>query len=85
MHEERKPKMSIDEIEAVALELPQEERAELIDRLIAGLADEEGRDPQWMAELNRRIDAVEAGATGVPAEEVFARMRARRDAGSIPR
>jgi len=83
--------MSLDEIESVALELPETERAELIGRLQDSLRGESepaavaGYDPEWLEELDRRIGDVEAGAAGVPAEEVFARMRARRDAGPLPR
>jgi Putative addiction module component len=41
----------------------------------------EDSDPEWIAEVERRMDEMEAGtATVRSAEEVFAEMRARREA-----
>lgn len=75
---------TVPELEAAAMQIPADDRAELVDRLIAGLSGTDGRDPEWLAELNRRIDEAEAGtARTVPAEEVFAKMRARRNAHSL--
>jgi putative addiction module component (TIGR02574 family) len=77
---------TISELEAAASRISYDDRAALVDRLIVGLTGRNGYDPVWLAELNRRIDEVEAGtAKSVPAEEVFAKMKARRDAGSLPR
>jgi putative addiction module component (TIGR02574 family) len=77
---------TVPELEAVAMQIPADERAELVDRLIAGLSGRDGYDPEWVTELNRRVDEIEAGtAKTVPAEEVFAKMRARRNARSLSR
>ena len=75
---------TVHALEVAAMQIPAEDRAELVDRLISGLTGTDGADPEWLAELNRRIDEVDAGtAKTVPAEEVFARMRARRNARSL--
>lgn len=71
-------------VEKLKLELSQlslEVRAELAHFLIASLEDEE-RDPDydaaWAAEIQRRIDDMESGRVqGIPAEEVFAKLRAK--------
>lgn len=67
-----------------ALRLPFDERVELADRLLASLhpeADdatpEEIRDA-WAAELTRRVAESDAGVPGVPAEEVWKKLDARR-------
>ena len=75
MTEERKP-MSIDEIEAVALELPEGERAELIGRLQDSLVDDDV-DQAWRAEVRRRVARIEAGdVEWIDGEEVLAELRA---------
>jgi hypothetical protein len=76
MSQERKP-MSIDEIEAAALELP----ADQIDELIERLAERRGVAPDieqsWMEEVERRLDEVDAGEVElIPVEETIAKMRA---------
>jgi DNA-binding transcriptional MerR regulator len=73
---ERKP-MSLDEIEAAALELPVEQIDELIDRL----ADRREMAPEieqsWMEEVERRLNEVDAGEVElIPIEETIAKMRA---------
>lgn len=76
----------LDDLEAVAMAIPEGGRAALADRLIVGLTGTNGYDPEWLAELNRRIDEAEAGTSNsIPAEEVFARMKAGRDARSLSR
>lgn len=61
MSRERKPTMTIDQIEAVALELPEDDREELIARLTASRS----RDPRvrqsWLDEAERRMELVRAG------------------------
>lgn len=74
---ERKPRMTIDEIEAAALELPGDEIDDLIDRL----AIHRGMDPQteqeWLEEVQRRVAEYDRGEVeGIPMEETLARMRA---------
>jgi putative addiction module component (TIGR02574 family) len=74
------------ELATVALQIPADERAELVDRLISSLTDGRRYDPAWEAEMNRRIDEIEAGtAKTIDAEEVFAKLKARRHARSLSR
>jgi hypothetical protein len=76
----------LDMLEAAAMGIPEDGRAALADRLIMGLAGTDAYDPMWLAELNRRIDEAEAGTSKtVPAEEVLAKMKARRDARPLSR
>jgi putative addiction module component (TIGR02574 family) len=75
MSEERK-RMSIDEIEAVALELSDDERAELVSRLQDSLVDDEV-DRAWRAEVRRRLDLIEAGEVEwIEEERLFAELDA---------
>lgn len=73
----------VAELEAEVLALPSADRARLAQQLIASLDDEEAEDPQeveraWEEEIRRRLAEVEAGtAELIPAEEVFAELRAR--------
>lgn len=51
-----------------ALQLPEEDRAEIATRLIASLDTETDEDPHaveqaWAAEIERRCDALDSGAT----------------------
>jgi hypothetical protein len=69
---ERKP-MSIDEIEAAALELPEDDRDELIDRLSARRTRNESIRQAWLAEAERRMELVRAGKMRlINADEVLA-------------
>jgi hypothetical protein len=77
MTEERKPPMTIDQVEAIALELPEEQLDELIDRL----ATHRGMDPEleqiWLEEVERRMAEVDAGQVElIPIEVTIAKMRA---------
>jgi hypothetical protein len=61
------------EVLQAALALPPEERAQLIEQLEASLpADEE--DDGFVAMINERVAAAEAGAPGSPAEQVLAEL-----------
>jgi putative addiction module component (TIGR02574 family) len=74
------------ELASVALQIPADERAGLVDRLISSLTGGRRYDPAWEAEMNRRIDEIEAGtAETIDAEEVFAKLKARRHARSLSR
>ncbi|HEX5869732.1 MAG TPA: addiction module protein [Longimicrobium sp.] len=53
--------MSIDEIEAVALELPEEDRDELIARLSAKRTHDPSIRQAWLDEAERRMELVRAG------------------------
>lgn len=67
-----------------ALLLPVEERSVIARLLYESIADEEDdEDPAeveaaWAEEVKRRVEEIRTGAVeGIPAEEVFAEMRAR--------
>jgi putative addiction module component (TIGR02574 family) len=61
------------EVLQAALALPPEERAQLIEQLEASLPVEE-EDDAFVAMINGRVAAAEAGAPGTPAEQVFAEL-----------
>lgn len=72
----RKP----EDIIADALRLPIKERAELASRLLDSLDElsEQENDQLWAEEAERRYAEFKAGKIeAVPADEVFARLRAR--------
>lgn len=72
------------ELASVALQIPADERAELVDRLISSLTGGRTYDPVWEAEMNRRIDEIEAGtAKTLSEDEFFETLRARRAARPI--
>ena len=72
----------LDELKARALKLSPPDRDELVRTLIASIdGDPEGTPEEiaqaWDEEVARRIADFEAGKTkGIPAEEVFAKIRA---------
>lgn len=75
--------LSVDEIEAEALKLPEASRAELLERLMLSFQRSlEWDDPiarTWAEEAERRDQEMTAtGDEGVPAEEVFRQLRSRR-------
>ena len=68
---------SLETVEAAALQLSAEERAELIERLIDTVAPPPPLHPAWETEIARRIEEMDAGLVeGIPAEKVFADLRA---------
>jgi uncharacterized membrane protein len=65
--------MSIDEVEAAALELPEAERNELIERLRGGHTRRNGIRQAWLDEAERRMELVRAGKMRlIDADEVLA-------------
>lgn len=67
---------SLETVEAAALQLSAEERAELIERLIETVLPPPPLHPAWEAEIARRVAEMDAGLVeSIPAEEVLARMR----------
>ncbi|HWB59988.1 MAG TPA: addiction module protein [Chthoniobacteraceae bacterium] len=69
-----------EKICAEALRLSESERAQLAHDLILSLDNGSDADAEtaWDAELARRLEEIESGkAVGVPAEEVFAAIKAR--------
>lgn len=76
MTEERK-RMSIDEIEAVARELPQEQLDELIVRLAAHRGMDADQEQEWRDEIKRRVAEYDAGEVeGIPMGQTLERLRA---------
>lgn len=73
---------NLDDLKARALQLAPPDRDELVRVLIASIDDEPEGSPEeivqaWDEEIARRIADFEAGKTkGVPAEQVFAKIRA---------
>jgi putative addiction module component (TIGR02574 family) len=72
---------SSEQILKEALALPPQERAELVEQLLATF--QSPPDPQidemWAREAEDRLDAYDRGELkAVPAEEVFKRIRQRR-------
>ena len=68
---------SLETVEAAALQLSAEERAELIERLIDTVLPPPPLHPAWEAEIARRVAELDAGLVErIPDEEVLAKMRA---------
>ncbi len=66
----------LEMLEAQALMLSPEERAQLADRLIASLFQENEIEDAWVVEVERRIKEIEAGrAQFIPAADAIARAR----------
>ena len=67
----------LERVEAQALSLTPEERAQLADRLITSLFDDQAIEDAWAVEVERRISEIENGRSKlVPASEAIARARA---------
>jgi putative addiction module component (TIGR02574 family) len=70
--------VSVQELEAELLKLPSHERARLAEALIASLDEDDEIARAWAEEAERRYEELRSGAVqGIPAEDVFTRMRAR--------
>jgi putative addiction module component len=72
--------LTVEEIEAAARELPEDARAELLGRLFWSFEQDLDLDESvaqaWAEEAERRDEKMSrTGDPGVPAEEVFARIR----------
>lgn len=69
--------ITLESVEAAALELSAPERAELIERLIDTVLPPPPLHPAWEAEIARRVAEMDAGAVeGIPGDKVLAEMRA---------
>ncbi len=67
---------SLATLEAEALKLSPEERAELADHLLASLGSEGEVEEAWAAEVQRRLAEVEAGRVVlVPLDQAIQRAR----------
>ena len=72
---------SLETVEAAAMQLSAEERSELIERLIDTVLPAPPLHPAWEAEIARRVAEMDAGLVGgIPAEQVFEKMRAMIEA-----
>lgn len=75
--------LPLKQLEAEVLDLPLEERARLAHRLLVSLDADTEDDPAevghaWEEEIRRRVAEVDAGTADlIPAEQVFAELRAR--------
>ena len=64
-------------VEAQALKLSPEDRAQLADRLVASLFKDQEIEDAWAKEVESRIDQIESGrAILLPAADSIARARA---------
>ena len=64
-----------------ALALPPQERAELVDQILAsfGTAPDQAMLKKWGEEAESRLDAIERGdLPTIPADQVFAKYRTRK-------
>lgn len=69
---------TLEKVQAEAMKLPPEERAELADRLWASLEPQEEIDAAWDAEIERRVRQLEAGEVEtIPHETIIAELRAK--------
>jgi putative addiction module component (TIGR02574 family) len=78
----------IDLIEAQAMTLTADERADLADRLYRSVSAAPDLDSRWEAEIDRRLDDMDAGRTRfMPASEAMAKLAAhiqsRRPTGGV--
>jgi putative addiction module component (TIGR02574 family) len=72
------PMPPIEDLEAQALSLPPEERARLVERLIASFEPKSAAQAAWMQLAQRRREDVRAGrAVMATGEQALARVKAR--------
>lgn len=70
--------MTRDEIFKAALQLPEEERVLLAEELLSDGRFAPEVAEEWIAEVRRRLDRIDAGqARLIPAEDALAMARAR--------
>ena len=70
--------LPVEDIEAQALSLPPEDRARLLERLIASFEPRSPSQAAWMQLAQRRRDDVRAGRVAMsPGDEALARVKAR--------
>lgn len=68
----------VHDLEAQVLDLPPEDRARLLERLIASFEPKSKAQEAWMQLARRREEEVRAGQVSmVPGHEALARVRAR--------
>ena len=70
--------MPVHDLEAEALLLPPEDRARLLERLIASFEPRSSAQRAWLdLAQRRRADVVAGKVTMLPGDEALARVRAR--------
>ncbi|MDH3599294.1 MAG: addiction module protein [Candidatus Tectomicrobia bacterium] len=74
--------MTVEQIEAEVLKLPEQARAELLGWLMRSLADtpamDQGVTEAWVQEAVHRDEEMESGSVvGISAEEAFAELRSK--------
>jgi putative addiction module component (TIGR02574 family) len=75
------PASPLDVVEAAALRLSAEERAELIDRSADTVLPPSPLHPAWETEIAKRVAELDAGfVEGIPADKVFADLQAMIEA-----
>lgn len=77
--------VTLEQIVRDVRDLPVQEREQLLAELIRDLEPHDDASPEeiekaWDTEIARRLEEIDSGKVkGIPAEEVFARLRAKRD------
>jgi hypothetical protein len=72
------PALTLEDLEAQALSLQAEDRARLLERLIASFEPRSPAQMAWLQLTQRRRDDVRAGrAAMAPGDEALARVKAR--------
>ncbi len=70
--------LPVEDLEAQALSLPLDERARLVERLIASFEPRSKAQEAWLQLAASRQEDVRSGKTAmVPGDEALARVRAR--------
>ena len=65
----------VEELKAEVLSLPRDEREDIVQALLESLDDDPGVDPEWYAEILRRVEEIRSGkAEMIPGEEVMAEL-----------
>ena len=76
---------TLEKLAAEAMKLSPPDRADLADLLWVSVEPEADIAAAWNEEIQRRIDDLEAGRTeAIPAEQVFAEVRATLKANRKP-
>lgn len=69
---------SIEQLQSQVLELPAEDRARLLELLLASFEPKSDAQEAWINEAVRRRDEVRSGTVSmVPGDEALARIRAK--------
>lgn len=70
--------LPVEDLAALALSLPPEDRARLVERLIASFEPKSPAQAAWLKVANSRREDVRSGKVAmVPGDDALARIRAR--------